>query len=185
MFDFNESKAVGQLAEIVALESGSSAAEAKQISIAAGLHDIGKRKIPADIIAKPGKVTKSEFEIMKTHTTLGAEILKDIQGELGKMARTICEFHHERHDGRGYWGKLMSELPYYVSVTAVADVFTALVCERPYKRTFSHEEAAAYIQTQSGAMFDPIIAEVFLSLVRNDSRVRNIFREVNGFAGGT
>jgi len=172
--NFDEEKAVGQLAELVALECGIGSAEAKLIRTAAVLHDVGKQKIPAEIINKPGKLTKQEFEIIKTHTTLGAEMLKSIQGDLGVMARNICLYHHETYSGNGYWGKLADEVPFYVQLVTISDIFAALICVRPYKDAWPSEDALAYIQKKSGTIFDPKLVEIFLPLVREDSRVRDI-----------
>jgi len=172
---FNETKTVARLTEIIALECGVSSAAAKQIRTAAALHDVGKQKIPKSILNKPGKLTHQEFEIVKTHTVLGAKILNDIEGELGEMARIIAMYHHERYDGGGYWGRRTGELPVYVSITAIADVFTALVCARPYKQPWPPFEALAYIENQTGMQFDPALTAVFLPLARNDSRVSALY----------
>ena len=179
MNNFSEEKAVARLAEIIALEYGASAAEARQIRTAAALHDIGKQKIPSAILDKPGKLTAEEFEIIKTHTVLGAEMLEHFQGELGDMARTVALYHHERYDGEGYWGKRTEELPLFVSATAISDVFTALLCERPYKQAWPPRDVIDYIEEQAGSQFDPALAALFLSLVQNDSRIRAVFEEVN------
>jgi putative nucleotidyltransferase with HDIG domain len=174
---FNEEKAVARLAEIVALECGATPAEARKIRAAAAIHDIGKQKIPAEILNKPGKLTAPEFEIVKTHTTLGAAMLSSIQGEIGAMARLIAEFHHEHYDGHGYWGKSLYEFPYYLQFVSIADVFTALVSERPYKERWPPRDALEYIRNQSGAMFNPLLVDVFIPLIENDSRARAIFEE--------
>ena len=173
--NFNEGRAVARLAEIMALEQGSSLATARQIRTAAALHDIGKQKIPASILNKPGKLTRQEFEVVKTHTVLGAKMLANFQGELGEMARITALYHHEWHNGCGYWGKRADTLPYYVSIIAIADVFTALICERPYKRAWPPGEVMEYIQNQSGTQFSPALVDFFLSMVRGDSRVPALF----------
>jgi len=178
---FNEDKAMAQLAEILALKCGVSPEKARQIRVAAVLHDIGKRKIPADILNKSCKLTAEEFDVVKTHTTLGAAMLESIQGELGIMARTIARYHHERYDGSGYWGKHLGELPYYVEFVAIADVFTALVCGRPYKQPWPPEDALAYIENQADIQFSAVLVGIFLPLVCNDSRVSAIF---DCFRGG-
>jgi putative two-component system response regulator len=172
---FSEEKAVGRIAGILALECGATPAEAKRIQIAAALHDVGKQKIDPAILNKPGKLTAREFEIIKTHTTIGAEMLRCIQGELGEAARLIARYHHERWDGTGYWGKAAHDLPHYLQYVTLADVFTALICERPYKKAFPLDKALAYIQNQSGKMFNPMLADVFIPLVRNDARIKSIF----------
>lgn len=170
-----ESIHVGRLSEILALEHGASPVKAKQIRIAATLHDIGKRKISSSILDKPGKLTEAEFEIIKTHTLLGAEMLSSMQGELGEMARTCCEFHHEWYNGGGYWGKRTDDLPFFVPYVAVSDVFTALVSARSYKEAWPPENAMDYIQKQAGTQFAPELVEVFLWLVQHDKRVSAVF----------
>lgn len=175
MCSFVEDEAAARLAEIVALECGVHPAVAKQIRVAAALHDIGKQKIPDSILNKPGKLTEQEFELMKTHTRLGAKMLRSIQNGLGKMVRTTALYHHEWYDGGGYWGKHTCELPTYVPIVSISDVFTALVCERSYKFAWPPEEALDYIQNQAGTQFSPALVGVFIPLVRNDSRVSAIF----------
>ena len=173
---FKEEQAVARLAEIVALECGVTSAKARQIRVAAALHDVGKQKIPAEILSKPGELTAAEFEVMKTHTTLGAAMLESVQGELGIAARTIARYHHENWDDTGYWGKHLCELPHYVGIVAIADVFTALLYGRPYKQPWHLDDALAYINSMSGTQFSPALVEVFISLAQNDSRVREVFR---------
>lgn len=176
--DFNEERAAARLAELLALEYGIRSSAASQIRAAAALHDVGKMKIPASILNKPGKLDAREFEVMKTHTKIGAEILSSITGELGVMARAVCLYHHERYDGGGYWGKRYDELPNYVHFTAMSDVFTALISSRPYKQPWPPTEALDYIQSQSGKQFSPALVSVFIPLVRSDSRVRALFEGV-------
>ena len=176
MSGFNEEKAVGRIAGILALECGAAAAEAKRIQTAAILHDIGKQRIDPAILNKPDKLTAAEFEIVKTHTTIGFEMLRSIQGELGEWARQIALFHHERWDKTGYWGKAPAEVPPYVQCVSLADVFTALVSVRAYKAAWPPEDALEYIRSQSGAQFNPLLVEVFVPLARSDDRIKSIFR---------
>ena len=154
---------------------------ARQIRTASSLHDIGKEKLPPELLNKPGKLDAHEFEIIKTHTKLGAEMLSSMQGALGEMARIIALYHHEHWDGNGYWGVPACSLPDYVGVTAICDVFTALLVARPYKEAFPPEEALEYIQNQSGAQFSEELVNVFIPLVRNDSRVYEIFKGAVSF----
>jgi putative two-component system response regulator len=180
---FHEDKAVGELSEVVALACGVCPAKARQIRIAASLHDIGKQKLQR-LVKKPGKHTAAEFEVMKTHTTLGAAMLATFQGELGEMARTIARWHHENWDGSGYFGKYLCELPYFVEMVAIADTFTALVCKRPYKQPWPPGEALAYIETQANIRFSPALVDIFIPLAQNNSRVAAIFEPVFGNKGG-
>lgn len=178
MDSFNEDKAVARLAELLALETGIRSETARQIRTAAILHDIGKVKIPGDILDKPGKLTAEEFEIVKTHTKLGAELLISIQGELGNMARVIARYHHEWVSGAGYWGVPADTLPPYVPMVSISDVLVALLSERPYKHRWPPNEAINYILGQAGTQFNPVLVKRFISLIRNDSRVPAIFSEV-------
>ena len=175
MNDLNEDKTVACLAEIVALGVGMHPDAAEQIREAGMSHDVGKIKLPAGIINKPGSLSEREFEIMKTHTVLGAEMLRDMPGKTGEMARVTARYHHEWYDGGGYWGKRLCDLPRYVAVVAIADVFTALVSERPYKAAWPPDDALSYIKGQAGTQFSPWLVEAFVALIETDSRVLALF----------
>ncbi len=134
------------------------------IVIASALHDIGKISIPGKILNKPGRFTPEEFDIMKTHTIMGEQMLKDIplyaQEPLIKVARTICRSHHERYDGRGYPDGLVGEeIPIGAQVVALADVYDALTSERCYKKAFSHEKAYEMIVNGECGAFSDLLLE--------------------------
>ena len=134
------------------------------ISTASALHDIGKIMIDEKILNKPGKLTKEEFEIMKTHSMLGASILKELptyQNEpLVKVAYQICRWHHERYDGNGYPDGLKGEeIPISAQVVALADVYDALTSERCYKKAFSKEKAMEMILDGQCGAFNPLLLE--------------------------
>lgn len=167
----NEEKLGALLAEVLALERGFSPAAARQIRVAAALHDLGKLKLPGEILDKPGKLTAPEFDVVKTHTALGAEMLACVQDGIGGMLRGVCLYHHERADGAGYWGKRAAELPPYVPVVFIADVYMALVSERNYKKAWARNAALEYIQDQAGTQFSHGLVRDFLSLMRDESRV--------------
>ncbi len=136
------------------------------ITSAAALHDVGKIVIPDAILLKPGKLTKEEFETMKTHTTRGCEVidmLADIQqGEYGRVSYEICRHHHERYDGRGYPDGLKGEeIPISAQIVSVADVYDALVTERCYKKAFSTEEAFRMITNGECGTFSPKLMHCF------------------------
>jgi putative two-component system response regulator len=171
----NENKVVARLSEVVSLAMGYSPAQAKRIKTAAALHDVGKLAVPKSIVDKPGKLTAQEFEIMKTHTKTGAAMLSSMQGELGKLTREVCEFHHEKWDGSGYWGISARELPGYVGIVSICDVYAALIHERVYKPAWSAEAALDYIKSKAGTQFSPELVRVFIPLIRNESRVPAIF----------
>jgi HD-GYP domain-containing protein (c-di-GMP phosphodiesterase class II) len=173
----HEDKAVARLSEIVALECGVHHVTAKRIRAAAALHDVGKLKIPGSILNKPGKLTPQEFEVMKTHTALGADMLSSLQGDLGVMAKNICLYHHEHHSGAGYWGKYTDELPAYVPIVSICDVFIALISERVYKRCWPPHEALDYIQSQAGTRFSYELEYIFRAVINNDSRIPAILEQ--------
>ena len=136
------------------------------ITSAAALHDVGKIVIPDAILLKPGRLDKEEFEIMKSHTTRGCEVidmLADIQqGEYGKVSYEICRHHHERYDGRGYPDGLKGEeIPIAAQIVSVADVYDALVTERCYKAAFTTEEAYRMISNGECGAFSPKLMHCF------------------------
>ena len=133
------------------------------ISTASSLHDIGKIAISEDILNKPGRLTAEEFEIMKTHTVIGADMLLNLPENqqslpLVRMAFEICRWHHERYDGRGYPDGLKGdEIPISAQVVALADVYDALTSERCYKKAYSHEEALKMILGGQCGFFNPVL----------------------------
>ena len=148
----------------------------------APLHDVGKINIPDEVLNKPRKLTKEEYEIMKTHTTAGKRIIehaiKTVEGDnYLKEARNMAAYHHERWDGKGYPEGLHGEvIPLSARVMAVADVFDALTSERVYKPAFSLEEALAIMEEGKGTQFDPKCIEVFMEAL---DEVKVILRKYN------
>lgn len=136
----------------------------------APLHDVGKIKISDMILNKPEQFTQDEYEIMKTHTVLGGEIIGDILGEdadpyLLQMAKDVAVYHHEQWDGHGYpYGKKEKDIPLSARIMAVADVFDALTSKRVYKEAMSVEDGLAKIKSYAGSHFEPEIAHVFVEL---------------------
>ena len=137
------------------------------ISTASALHDIGKIMIPDEILNKPGRLTEEEYAVIKTHTTEGAKILKDLSSGIGRadepllqVAHAICRWHHERWDGGGYPDKLCGdEIPIAAQVVALADVYDALISERCYKPAYSHEQAIDMILNGECGAFNPLLLE--------------------------
>ena len=134
------------------------------IATASALHDIGKIGIDEKILNKPGKLTKEEFEIMKTHTLIGAQMLDNLDmyrnEKLLKLAHEICRWHHERYDGKGYPDGLVGEeILISAQVVSLADVYDALVSERVYKKAFSHEKALEMIQNGECGTFNPLLLQ--------------------------
>ena len=142
-------------------------ADISLISTASALHDIGKINIPEQILNKPGRLTKEEFEIVKTHSAVGEHMLRQIpfnQNEpLVKIAREICRWHHERWDGRGYPDGLKGdEIPISAQVVSLADVYDALTSERCYKAAFDHETALNMIVNGECGAFNPLLLECLM-----------------------
>ena len=139
------------------------------ITLASALHDIGKIGIDDKILNKPGRLTKEEFEIMKSHTLIGASILENLglyqEEPLIKTAYQICRWHHERYDGKGYPDGLRGdEIPISAQVVSVADVYDALVNERVYKKAITHEKAIEMILNGECGVFNPILLECLVDI---------------------
>ncbi|WP_034335545.1 HD domain-containing phosphohydrolase [Deinococcus misasensis] len=134
---------------------------------AAKLHDIGKVGIPDHILLKPGRLTPEEFEVIKQHVQMGANILQGSKTPVLQMAERIALSHHERWDGKGYPQGLSGEaIPLEARIVSVCDVYDALTSERPYKKAWTHEEALQEILSQSSKMFDPEVVHAFLACIK-------------------
>jgi len=132
---------------------------------AAPMHDVGKIGIPDRVLLKPGKLDDDEWVIMRQHTTIGAEILKDADADFIKLAADIALSHHEKWNGSGYPNGIEGpEIPLAGRIVALADVFDALTTERPYKEPFPLEKAFAIIKEGQGNHFDPDVTDTFFSI---------------------
>jgi putative two-component system response regulator len=132
---------------------------------AAPLHDLGKIGIPDGVLLKPGKLTEQEFDVMRSHTTIGARILSGGKSALIRMAEEIAWSHHERWDGTGYPRGLAGEaIPLAARLVSVADVFDALTHDRPYRKSWPLSEVLAEIERGTGRLFDPRVADAFLDM---------------------
>ena len=134
------------------------------IPLASALHDIGKIGIDEKILNKPGRLTPEEFEVMKTHSMLGAKMLHDLDNfaeqPLLQTAYEIARWHHERWDGRGYPDGLKGdEIPISAQLVSLADVYDALTSERCYKKAFSHEKAVQMILNGECGAFNPLLLQ--------------------------
>lgn len=162
--------------QLLALAAGLDEQHAEQILFASPMHDVGKIGIPDHILLKPGKLTFDEFEIMKTHTDIGGEIIGDHTSELLTLARQIALCHHEKWDGSGYpLGTSGEDIPIESRIAAICDVFDALTSERPYKDAWPLEKAINLITEQSGKQFDPQLITVFLTIVPKIEQLRDEF----------
>ena len=158
---------VGRTSALIAGELGLPADQVELLRLAARLHDVGKIGISDLIMLKPDRLTAEEFERMKSHTTIGAEILSGGKTPLLQMAQRIALTHHERWDGSGYPHGLSGDaIPIVGRIVAVADVFDALLSERPYKRPWTFAEARDEIAAKSGSQFDPAVVAAFDRLLQ-------------------
>lgn len=164
---------------LIGLAAGMDQGDADLLLNAAPMHDLGKIGIPDSILRKPGKLTPAEWEIMKTHCAIGAEILGDPQGSgLLAMASTVALSHHEKWDGSGYPKGLSGEaIPRVGRIVALADVFDALTSKRPYKEAWPLQTALDWIVGQSGRHFDPHLVDCFLDCIPEIELVRSRYRE--------
>jgi putative two-component system response regulator len=164
-FSTEETKAA-RLAVTVSLACGINPVISAHIGNAVALHDIGKSQIPTHILNKPGRLSPKEYEIMKSHTTIGAQMLEGLQGDFRAIAKNVCLYHHEFCNGRGYWGVYADNLPLYVQIASICDVYVSLISERPYKSAWTQNDALVYIKDRAGEQFNPMLAGVFIPLVQ-------------------
>jgi putative two-component system response regulator len=156
---------VGRTAALLAERMGLPPEVVEGIRTAAPLHDVGKVGVPDRILLKPSRLTAAEFELMKSHTLIGAEILGGSSWPVLQLAEQITIAHHERWDGTGYpHGKVEDEIPMAGRIVIVADNFDALTHSRPYAEAWAPEKAAAEIRRQSGQHFDPQVVDAFGTL---------------------
>lgn len=169
---------VGHYARQLGQWAGMGEAEAARLGLAATLHDVGKIAIPEAILTKPGPLDPAEWETMKTHTRLGAEILAGDDDPLLAMAREVALTHHERWAGGGYPRGLAGEdIPLTGRIVCLADAFDALTSARPYKAPWPIEQAVSLVRHESGQLFDPHLVDLFLSGVDGILRVRAQYAE--------
>ncbi|KOF56168.1 hypothetical protein AGR56_04480 [Clostridium sp. DMHC 10] len=172
-------KRVAEYSKILALSYGLSHKEAELIRMASPMHDVGKLAIPDSILNKPAKLTKEEFEIMKTHSRIGYEMLKKSNKRLMKSASIIALEHHEKYNGTGYpYGLSGEDIHLYGRITAVADVFDALGSDRVYKKAWELSKIINYFKEESGQHFDPKIVKIFFKSLHQILEVRDKFPDI-------
>lgn len=172
---------VGKLAALLALEYGCDDGTSFMIELAARLHDIGKIGVPDAVLLKPDKLNDAERLVMRSHTTVGAELLSKSNIPHMQMAEEIARHHHEWWDGTGYPGSLSgSAIPLASRITALADVFDALTHKRPYKEAWPLENAIDEISRLKGRQFDPELTNYFLTLIE---KLRVEHPDLDGFLG--
>jgi putative two-component system response regulator len=163
---------VGQMSALLARQLGLPDSQVSLIARGAPLHDVGKIGVPDTILLKMGKLTTEEFEVVKTHTVIGARILSGGKFPLLRLAEEIAFTHHERWDGGGYAGIRGADIALAGRIVAVADVFDALTQQRPYKPAWPVADAIAEIDRQRGKQFDPEVVDAFLRVIDNSPDVR-------------
>jgi len=172
---------VGKLSALLALEYGVDDNTAFMIELAARLHDIGKIGVPDAILLKPDKLNDAERTVMRSHTTVGAELLSKSNIPQMQMAEEIARHHHEWWDGSGYPGNLSgSAIPLASRITALADVFDALTHRRPYKEAWPIDKAVDEIASLKGKQFDPQLTTYFLALIE---KLRTAHADLDAYLG--
>ena len=163
---------VGNYSKLLGLASGLHESSATLLMYASMMHDIGKIGVPDHILLKPAKLTEEEFEVIKTHPRIGAEIIGEHDAEVLKMAKDVALTHHEKWNGKGYpHGLSGNDIPLVGRIVAIVDVFDALTCIRPYKTAWPVEKALDLIGNEAGEHFDPELVRLFL---REEAEVRRI-----------
>lgn len=170
------SQRVSDYSAALAKELGLPQEQVERIRYIALLHDIGKIGVPDNILNKPGRLTNEEFSLMKMHTIVGGEILKDIESV--KDLDVGAKYHHERYDGRGYpEGLKGEEIPYIARLICVADAYDAMASNRIYRKHLTEETILQEIERCSGTQFDPAMAKAFLNLVK-ENRLQEFIPEL-------
>ncbi len=174
-------KRVAEYCRLVAEKHGLSEIEIEVLKLSSPMHDIGKIAIPDAVLLKPAKLNEAEWLIMKTHSTLGHDMLKHSERRLLKAAAVIAWQHHEKWNGAGYPCGLAGEkIHVYGRITALADVFDALASDRPYKKAWELERIVKLVEDERGVHFDPDIARIFLENVDAFWKIRETYRDETG-----
>ena len=176
----NHVQRVSKYAKILAEKYGLSKKDVMLVTMASPIHDIGKIAIPDRILLKPGKLTPSEFEIVKSHTTIGYELLKNSNRDLLKSAAIIAHQHHEKYDGTGYpQGLKGEEIHIFGRIVAVADVFDALGSPRVYKKPWVLNDILAYFKEERGKQFDPKLVDILFENLDEFLEIKEKFSDEN------
>jgi putative two-component system response regulator len=171
-------KRMSHYSAAIARKMGLAQKTVETILYAAPLHDIGKIGIPDEILLKPDKLNPKEWELMKLHTIIGANILKGSKIGFVRMGETIARTHHEKWDGSGYPNGLKGgRIPLAGRIVALADVFDALTSKRPYKEAFSIEKSHRIIKQGYGKHFDPKVLDTFFSIQDEILKIKETFQD--------
>jgi len=171
------SEEVAEIAHAIALSLGTNAAEADIIHVAGHLHDIGKIGVPDNVLKKCGPLTSREWDHIKKHPDIGAEILRPVSFFSQNGIVDMVRHHHERYDGTGYPSGLKGvDIPLGARIIALADSLSAILQNRPYRQARSFNEAVAEVKKCSGTQFDPIVVEAFIKI---SGQVKSIIKYLN------
>ena len=163
------SKRVAEYSRAIAARMGKSESEQEEIYRAGLLHDVGKIRVPVEIINKAGKLTDEEYDIIKLHPTAGYHILRGISGSY--VIATAAKYHHERYDGRGYPNGIAGEnIPEAARILAVADSYDAMASNRSYRKALPQDVVRSEIEKGKGTQFDPVVAEIMLQMIDEDTQ---------------
>ena len=174
----NHVKRVAEYSELLALLYGLDEKEANILLVASPMHDIGKVGISDAILKKPAKLTVEEFDIMKEHSIIGYNILKDSKRDILKAAAIVAKEHHEKYDGSGYpFGLKGEEIHIYGRITALADVFDALGSERCHKEVWEDEKIFQLFKDEKGKHFDPKLVDLFFDNLDKFLQIRERYKD--------
>jgi len=175
---------MSEFCALIAEKCGLGEREVNNIRYASPMHDIGKIGIPDKILLKPDRLTAEEFDIIKTHTTIGASILSGARAEVLQVAQQIALTHHEKWNGKGYpKGLRKKEIPIYGRIVGLMDVFDALTSNRPYKNAYPIEIARDIIKKERETSFDPDIVDIFLYNINDFVHIKGNIGSIKNLSG--
>lgn len=175
----NHVRRVAEYARLLAVSSGLSSQEVDILKLATPMHDIGKLGIPDAILHKPDKLTPDEFDIIKTHTHIGHEMMRKSERPIFSAASIVAYEHHERFDGKGYpRGLAGNDIHIYGRITAIADVFDSLASDRCYKKAWELDRILSFMEQERGKQFDPDILAHFFKNIENMLVIRDLYQDV-------
>lgn len=171
---------VSEYSYLLAIKAGLSETEASLLRLSAPMHDVGKIGIPDAILNKPGKLSSYEYELIKSHTSIGYEILNKSKRKILKTAAIVAIQHHEYWDGSGYPNGLQGEeIHIFGRIIGLVDVYDAVSCNRSYKKAWTVEKVVEFIEKQKGRQFDPNLVGIFLADIEEFEKIKEIYADEN------